>query len=273
MSDAPASDPYATAKANLRDTIKWLATSLAALGAAVIAGASINGLAALEGNALVCAALLGGVGLLLILFAIGVMVNLLTANVFYFSQLKTAGNAIASTINERAEDILSPQTPSIAALVKFREDAIKEMRAANPGDAKYQDAFKNWTAANDLIARVTNLAQFLSLRDDFKNKRVCLFFLTVLIIITLGGYALLAGGKSSLNADLSQKIVFQPGNGWSDAAASLAKACGADPLRGTVVPKKTFEGWISIRLAEPGKCSGLDLTVPAPLVQLVGPAQ
>jgi hypothetical protein len=116
-----------------------------------------------------------------------------------------------------------------------------------------------------LIARVTNLAQFLSLRDDFKKRQPWLFILTVLIIITLSGYALLAGGKSSLNADLAQKIVFQPGNGWSDAAASLAKACGADPLKGIIVPKRTFEGWISIRLAEPEKCSGLDLNGPRPV--------
>ena len=59
MPDAPAADPYATAKANLRDTIKWLATSLAAVGAAVIAGASISGLAGLEGHALHLAAGLG----------------------------------------------------------------------------------------------------------------------------------------------------------------------------------------------------------------------
>src|SRR5260221_5485732 len=151
MSDALAPDPYATAKTNLRDTIRWLATSLAAVGAAVIAGASINGLAALEGKALCLAALLGGVGLFLILIAIGIMVNLLTANVFYFSQLTTDGNAIASKIDQHAKDILSPQTPTIAHLVKFREDAIAEMNAAKPGDAKYQDAFKKWTAANNLI--------------------------------------------------------------------------------------------------------------------------
>jgi hypothetical protein len=273
MSDAPAPDPYATAKANLRDTIKWLATSLAALGAAVIAGASINGLAGLEGQSLGAAALLGGVGLLLILFAIGIMLNLLTANVFYFSELTTAGNTVASKINQHAADILSPQTPTIADLVRFRNDAITEMAAAQPGDARYQAAFKKWTAANDLVSRVTNLAQFLSLRDDFERRKPGLFFLTFLIILTLGGYTLLAGGKSALNADLAQKIVFQPGSGWSDAAVSLAKACGADPLRGIIVPKKTFEGWVSIRLAEPGKCSGLDLTVPASLVQLVGPSQ
>jgi hypothetical protein len=145
------------------------------------------------------------------------------------------------------------------------------MEKSNPGDVNYQDAFKKWTAANDLIARVTNLAQFLALRRDFEQHQPCLFVLTILIIATLGGYALLAGGKSALNAELAQKIVFQPGSGWSDVAASLAKTCGADPLKGIIAPKKTFEGWISIRLAEPGKCSGLDLTVPASLAQLIGP--
>lgn len=272
MSDAPAADPYATAKANLRDTIKWLATSLAAVGAAVIAGASINGLATLEGKALLCTALLGGTGLVLILISIGIMVRLLTANVFYFSQLTTPGNAIASEIDLHAQDILSPQTPTINDLVRFRENAVAEMHAAQPGGAQYQDAFKNWTAANDLIARVTNLAQFLSLRNDFVSRQPSLFTLTVLIIVTLGGYALLVGGKSSLNADLAQKVVFQPGNGWSDAAALLATTCGGDPLKGVIVPQKTFEGWITIRLGEPGKCSGLNLTVPASLVHFIGPA-
>jgi hypothetical protein len=275
MSNAPAADPYATAKANLRDTIKWLATSLAAVGAAVIAGASINGLAALEGKALIYAALLGGAGLVLILIAIAVMVSLLTSDVFYFSQLTAAGDPvgarIAGEINAHATDILSPQTDTIDALVRYRNNAVANMRGAQPGDAAYQTAFKQWTAANDLVARVTNLAQFMALRDAFKNKTLLLFALTIGVILSLGGYALLAGGKSSLNAELAQKAVFQPGNGWSSAAASLAKECGADPLNGTLVSKKPFEGWVTIRLADPGKCSGLELSVPASLVQLSGP--
>jgi hypothetical protein len=273
MSDAPAADPYATAKSNLRDTIKWLATSLAAVGAAVIAGASINGLAGLEGSAFWCAGGLGAVGLVAILIAIAIMVNLLTSNIFYFSELNQDNNAIANEINEHAKDILSPQTNTIKDLVDFRNAAVCEMEKAQPGTPGYEAAFKKWTAANDLIARVTNLAQFLALRDSFKGRQPCLFLLMILIIATLGGYALLAGGKSSLTAELAQKITFQPGSGWSDAATSLAKACGADPLQGIMVSKKTFEGWVIIRLTGPGKCSGLDLTVPATLIQLVGPTQ
>ncbi|MBZ9772319.1 hypothetical protein [Mesorhizobium sp. CO1-1-8] len=270
MSEAPAPDPYATAKANLRDTIKWLATSLAAVGAAVIAGASINGLAALKGEALYWAVGLGAVGLLGILVAIGVMLSLLTSNVFYFSDLTTAGNAVAAAIDQHAQDILSPQTPTIAALVQYRQDAIRDMQAAAPGDPLYAAAFKKWTAADDLIARVTNLGQFLFLRQKFEERQPLLFFLTIVIIGALGGYALLAGSKSSLEADFAPKAVFRPGNNWADAAASLSNACGGNPLSGVMLPKKSFEGWVTVRLAEPGKCSGLELTVPASLVQLVG---
>jgi hypothetical protein len=199
------------------------------------------------------------------------MLSLLTSRVFYFSELAKGGNSIAAEINQHANDILSPQTPTIDDLVKFRNQAVKDMEGAQRGDAAYQEAFRRWTAANDLITRVTNLAQFIALRNDFENRTLCLFGLTIFAILTLGGYALLTGGKSSLNTDLAQKIVFKPGDGWSGAAESLAKTCGADPLNGIMLPKKSFEGWVTVRLAEPGKCSGLELSVPASLVQMVGP--
>jgi hypothetical protein len=271
MSDAAAPDPYATAKANLRDTIKWLATSLAAVGAAVIAGASISGLASLEGNALWWAAILGGIGLLLILIAIGMMLSLLTARVFYFSDLTDEQHPVTQEINAHAKDILAPQIKTIKELITIRDNAAATALTAKPGDPDYDAAFKQWTAANSQIARVTELAQFLALRRDFEQKKWILFGLTILVIVTLGGYALLIGGKSKLNADLAQKIVFTPGSNWSDAASGLAKACGSDPLEGIMIPKKTFENWITIKLAEPGKCSGLELSVPASLVTLIGP--
>ncbi|MER9002615.1 hypothetical protein NKI15_03145 [Mesorhizobium sp. M0862] len=269
MSDA--ADTYAAAKANLRDTVKWLATSLAAVGGAVIAGASINGLASLQGQALTVAALLGGAGLIAILRAIGIMVQLLTSNVFYFSDLEEPENDITKEINEHARDILSPQTPAIADLVRFRQGAVDDLGRSQPGDPLYELAFRKWVAANDLIARVTSLGQFLALRNAFTKQQGNLFGLTIVIILTLGGYAVIVGTKSDFSSELAPKIVFKPGPGWSDAAASLAKTCGGDPLNGSMIQKKSFDGWVSIRLAEPGKCSGLELTVPASLVQLVGP--
>ncbi|MDX0264295.1 hypothetical protein GOL41_26955 [Sinorhizobium medicae] len=266
-----ASDPYSTAKANLRDTIKWLATSLAAVGAAVIAGASINGLAALHGRPLILAALLGGAGLVAILVAIGILVRLLTSKVFYFSDLRDPNEPVTREINSRAEDILSPQTPTIADLVKFRQGAVDDLHKSKSGDPLYELAFRKWTAANDLIARVTNLGQFLAFRNEFERQQGKLFALTIVIILTLGGYALLAGTQSELTSSMALKIVFKPGPGWSDAAALLAKQCGGDPLDGTMLQKKPFDGWVSVRLAQPGRCGGLELSVPASLVHLSEP--
>lgn len=265
------SDPYATAKANLRDTIKWLATSLAAVGAAVIAGASINGLAALQGGSLLFAALLGGAGLGAILVAIAIMMRLLTSKVFYFSDLQRPDDPVALEINSRANDILSPQIPTIADLVAFRQSAVDDLGESQPGDPLYDLAFRKWTAANDLIARVTNLAQFLAFRNEFNRQQGTLFALTIVIILALGSYALLAGTQSDLSSNLAPKIAFNPGLGWSDAAALLAKECGGDSLDGTMIQKKSFDGWVSVRLAQPGRCGGLELTVPASLVRLSGP--
>jgi hypothetical protein len=269
MSDALASDPYATAKANLRDTIKWLATSLAGLGAAVLAGASINGLAALKGPTLGVAAVLGVIGLLLILVAVGVLLSLLTAKVFYFSQLVQPRDEVAREINDNADDILPPPLRTIAELAEYRQRAWEDLSRAQPGTDDYRDASDRWGTANDSVSRITNLAQFLSLRHDFANCKWRLFWLAGFIIVVLGLYVFVVGGKSGL--DEERKVVFKPGNGWSDAAASLASSCGAEPLNGAMLSKKMFDGWVTIRLAEPGKCSGLELSVPASLVQMTGP--
>lgn len=269
MSEA-APDPYATAKANLRDTIKWLATSLSAVGAAVIAGASINGLAALEGSALYWAAGLGAAGLLAILGAISVMLNLLTAKVTHFTDL-TPENPITREIDGHASDILAPLTVSIRALAEYRQTQVDAMIAAKNNNVADQVAVNRYNSANASISRVVNLAQFLALRNAFEASKGLLFFLTVVVILSLGGYSLLVGGKSKLSADLAQKIVFRPGANWSDVASLFTEICGAQPLDGVMVSKKTFDGWVTIQLAVPGKCGGLELSVPASLVQMVGP--
>jgi hypothetical protein len=87
MSDAAAGDPFSNAKANIRDTVKWLATTLAALAAAVVAGASITGISALTGWRLVLAIGGGGGGLICIFVAIGIALRLLTSEAYYFSEL------------------------------------------------------------------------------------------------------------------------------------------------------------------------------------------
>ncbi|NKJ82686.1 hypothetical protein [Rhizobium leguminosarum] len=181
-----------------------------------------------------------------------------------------ASKAIANEIDERARDLLPPQVRSISELIAYRDQVIAQYKASSPGTPAYTSAAASWTAVNAVIAPITSLGQFLALRNEFKRQQGKLFGLTILIILSLGGYALLAGGKSELSAELAPKIIFKPGAGWTDVAASLGKTCGSDPLNGTLLQKKAFDGWVSIRLSEPGKCSGLELTIPGSIVTTVG---
>jgi outer membrane protein OmpA-like peptidoglycan-associated protein len=87
--EGTAGDPYATNKANLRDTIKWLAGIFAALAAVVIAGTPISGLGA---PALGIPRSIIGVVALLVCFtcictALVIMLRLLRSDVLYPSDI------------------------------------------------------------------------------------------------------------------------------------------------------------------------------------------
>ncbi len=87
---AAASDQYATARANLRDTIKWLAATFSALAAVVVAGTPISGLGKLP---LWTGQWFGACGALLIAFtcicmALAITVSLLRGDLLYMSDLK-----------------------------------------------------------------------------------------------------------------------------------------------------------------------------------------
>jgi len=89
--DGPAAapgDPYATSKANLRDTIKWLAGIFGALAAAVVVGAPVSGLGALQGTRefwIAGAALVLGFGF--ICAALIIALRLLRSDLLYASDL------------------------------------------------------------------------------------------------------------------------------------------------------------------------------------------
>jgi hypothetical protein len=264
-------DSYATAKANLRDTIKWLATSLAALGAAVVAGVSINGLAGLEGTPLLVAVISGGAGLLAILVAISIMLSLLASDVLYFSEIAADPNhPISREIKIHAKDVLPGHARTIGSLLDSRDSFEEEMDKAR--EAKdvpaFEKALKKYTSADQAIADVASLAQFLQLRNSFRSRSPLLILCTIVAIAALGVYSLVAGSKSSVNSDIGKEIVFSPGNDWSAAATAFSSVCGSDQMNGTIVSKKTSKGWTAIRISGPAKCSGLEISVPDSLIKL-----
>jgi hypothetical protein len=88
------SDPYVTTKANLRDTIKWLAATFSALAAVVIAGTPLSGLGKLEFGLTWAIAFLFLVGAFVcICIALAITISLLRGDFLYFSDILATATA------------------------------------------------------------------------------------------------------------------------------------------------------------------------------------
>src|SRR5688572_15225498 len=99
------SDPFGSGKDNLRDTIKWLASTMGALAAAVVAGVSLSGLLEVEGWQR-CAALGGAaVGVLCISAIVVIFLGLLMSQAFSLSLLQEQPK-LKERITPIAKDIL-----------------------------------------------------------------------------------------------------------------------------------------------------------------------
>ena len=84
----PTTDPYVTTRANLRDTIKWLAATFSALAAVVVAGAPLSGLAKLPfGLQWVAAVVVLAVAFACICVALAITISLLRGDFLYLSDI------------------------------------------------------------------------------------------------------------------------------------------------------------------------------------------
>jgi outer membrane protein OmpA-like peptidoglycan-associated protein len=110
-------DSYATAKANLRDTVKWVATTIAALGALVLAGAPFSGFGSLVPGSPRFLIATGGLGLagVLLLRVWWVLIFLLRSDAVYESQL--------------GEDFVRPSDPVEASEIITLRDHLKARRS------------------------------------------------------------------------------------------------------------------------------------------------
>jgi outer membrane protein OmpA-like peptidoglycan-associated protein len=84
----PVTDPYVTTRANLRDTIKWLAATFSALAAVVVAGAPLSGLAKLPfGLQWAAAVVVLAVAFACICMALAITISLLRGDFLYLSDI------------------------------------------------------------------------------------------------------------------------------------------------------------------------------------------
>ena len=218
--DAPMApgDPYATSKANLRDTIKWLAGIFGALAAAVIAGVPISGLGATKETP---AFLPAAVALLLafaaICFALVLTLRLLRSDLLYASDVDPSkpisgdahGNEIEqirADIEKRATDLLPAGYTDMGSFLRDIDGAVEKandikkevirLDALNPRDtALIDDMVAQYGRQQGVVhdfrvaqQRVMAYASYLRFYNRLRRATKWLLLLGTIALLTLAWF-------------------------------------------------------------------------------------
>jgi hypothetical protein len=244
---APASDPFAAAKGNLRDTIKWLTTAFAALAAAVLAGTSLGGISDLGGWQLVTALAGAALGLTCILLAIGTSLRLLTSESFYLGQLEHDID-LKHRLDQYSADILPPEFETLDEFLSYRRTAIAKLRALkhNQEGLEFRQWSRSFASIDPAVWRLVNLAHFEVLRRAVKRRELPLLVLAIGVLIGLAVFAVFTGsGKEAKRANERPGIPleFVPGKARSDVGrASVGVSSEAVPLPAQLIGEPSQSG-------------------------------
>ncbi len=261
-------DPFASAKDNLRETVKWLATIFAGLAAVVVAGASLTGLSDASGVRLMWALGGGGIALICIFVAIGVSLNILAAEPFFLGQLKTDKN-LNDALQQHAVDVLPPEFSTVDSFLTERESAIRVALAKgnSPEDPEYVRARDFLLKSAAPFSRLTSLAHLQSLRSRFAAAKPMLFALAIFALAGLGVFAVFAGDSDAATEGAGELAVeLDVGTDWSNVAAAFAAACGEAATHSARLVRQADRNWVSVRLTSPDKCDGVVVSLPAAVV-------
>jgi outer membrane protein OmpA-like peptidoglycan-associated protein len=225
-SDAGAAtgDPYAANKANLRETIKWLASIFAGLAAVVIAGTPISGLGArgLSPTRVAIGTLAVLVGFAAICAAVVQMLRLLRADLLYPSdidpQVDVGKGAEAEEIARVRADLEAHSkdlVPDYGSMLEFHRRLKLAETAARNAQQVYQDALnqkppdaavttqakadyesqiKEFQLFRDLQGRVLYYAAYQRFYMRLKRATPWLFSLGILALLALVIFTLAVQG-------------------------------------------------------------------------------
>ncbi len=183
---------YGPARSSLRDTAKWLVTTLSALGAVLATGISLSGLGNLSGMDLLFAAVALGVVAIAILAGIWLMVRLLTTSDYYLSDVEADAD-LRERIEKRTLEIMPPAYPTIEGLVTAYRVATLQVRA-KPND---NDVVAHYNAISAEVGRITDLAAFLALARQTEASMRCLGLAAIVAFFGLGIYSVLASNTTN----------------------------------------------------------------------------
>jgi hypothetical protein len=252
-------DPYAPAKATLRDTLKWLATTFAAVAGVVMAGTSLTGIGKLAAANQKIALLEGGGGLLCIVIATGVMVYLLLPRVFYFGELLEPKNRqLLARLNRHAIELLPPEFESIDEFVNERDTSVKLIRThqTDPESAGYRKGAAFLDEYYDDIVKLSYFAHYELMRTSVHRAQWFLLLLGALAITGLGLFAAQIGSASDSKDPASAKSP-------TPLIANVSVDIPALHL-GPQAPVRTETQSISVLLSATVDANGTDTQVHAP---------
>ncbi|MGO4123665.1 hypothetical protein AB4Z01_04655 [Inquilinus sp. YAF38] len=259
------SDPFGPAKDNLRDTIKWLATTMGALAAAVVAGVSLSGLLEVEGWQRLVA--LGGAaaGVLGISAIVVIFLGLLMSRAFSLSLLESSP-ALQRLVEPVAVDILPAEYSTLKDFLDFRGKALKAARThrfdtANPD---YVAATDFLTKTDASLGRIVSFGHFEMMSQRLRGGAPYLIGWGLFALAGLVVFALFAGGKpvpSGPSAVLPVELA--PGKAWADLGQAFTGACGDVAALKAEIVGVPQPGWLTLKLLAPEGCAGLSLDVPA----------
>jgi hypothetical protein len=217
--DATAEDPYATQKANIRDTAKYMAAAYAACGPLLVAGLSFANLGSLSSGRLVVTVVAGAVAFGCILLGLRSILDILIGEQVFATTLDPAAK---SYVNQHAAELLSAGFGSYDEFLERWKKANEDVQqlagrwralvppaggSPNPEferiKTEYQAAVATLTGYNIALTRTVGLAQLYLLQKQLKKLRRCLGGLAIVGFVALC-VALWAANPGKAEVDCSQ---------------------------------------------------------------------
>jgi hypothetical protein len=191
MADAP-SDPFAAAKANLRDTIKWLAAAIAGIAGIAIGSSPLTSLGSLPPTGASLWIALAALAAALLCFAKGVAIvlDLLIGDVFYLEEARD-DEAMKKLVQDRRRDLLPPTFATLTDILDARETAATAMwnHRATPTAPAFVDAKARFEALIPTLSKLTSLLHLERFRGRVRDARRPLFGFTFVGALALATFA------------------------------------------------------------------------------------
>lgn len=206
--ETPGVDVYASQKANIRDTIKYMAAAYAACGTVIFAGASLSSLGTLPIIRLIAVISFGALALTCVLVGIRLIFQALIGDFVFASSLDSNAKA---EVNKHKDDLLNDiEFDTFLAKLRASKSTVEKIRAEWEGlpatagaqdyadvKARYEQAIETHGRYESIMARTLSFAHLFLLQECLKTLQTKIGWLTFGAIAFFGIAVLIVTSKPS----------------------------------------------------------------------------